>query len=319
MPLSLDKEILAALRAMPRERTALSSARRGDWRTLRADTDAAIAAHEAELPRRTEVARRDITLVSFDGEQVGARWYAPPPEASRGAPGPAVVYLHGGGMISGGMALYDRTVAGYAADSGVPFLAVDYRLAPEHPHPAPVQDCLAALQWLHLQAASLGVDRTRVAVMGDSAGGGLAAATALLARDRDLPLAQQLLIYPMLDDRNTSPDPLLQPFAGWTYDHLYTAWHALLGEDIGTDNVPASAAAARATDLAGVADAYIEVGELDLFRDECVDFAVRLARAGSSVELHVWRGCPHGFDRISPAIGVARLAVADRLRVLREL
>jgi acetyl esterase/lipase len=222
-------------------------------------------------------------------------------------------------MIAGSVALYDRTVAAYVSETRVPMLSVDYRRAPEHPHPTPVEDCLAAVSWLMTNPAGLPVDPLRIAVMGDSAGGGLAAATALKARDRGISLARQILIYPMLDDRNTTPDPLLVPYAGWSYDDNYTGWHALLGDSIGTAEVPAEAAPARATDLSGLPDAYIEVGELDIFRDECIRYSQRLVASGTSSELHVHPGCPHGFDRISRGVGVAERARQDRLRVMKQI
>ena len=308
--------VAAAGAAMP------PPAARDDWRALRASGEAGLAALEAILPQHSSVVRQDHTVTSFDGEQVLLRWYAPPGRSSTatpGHPGPAVVYLHGGGMILGTVQLHDRHVAAYVADSGVPMLAVDYRRAPDHPHPAPVEDSFAGLTWLAHHADDLGVDPRRTAVMGDSGGGGLAAAAALLARDRGLPLAHQILVYPMLDDRNTAPDPALVPFAGWTYDDNYTGWHALLGETIGAPGVPATAAPARAEDLSGLPATYIEVGELDIFRDESIEYARRIAAAGTSVELHVHPGCPHGFDRLDPTADVVRRSRADRLRVLRSL
>jgi acetyl esterase/lipase len=220
-------------------------------------------------------------------------------------------------MIAGSVELHDRFVAAYVADSGVPMVAVDYRRAPEHPHPYPVEDSYAGLAWLAAHAGELGVDAGRIALMGDSGGGGLTAGTALLARDRGLAVAKQILIYPMLDDRTTVPDPALVPFAGWSYDDNYTGWHALLGEQIGTESVPAPAAPARATDLAGL-PAYVEVGELDIFRNEAIEYARRVALAGTSVELHVHPGCPHGFDRAAPHADVVRRSRADRLRALRS-
>ncbi len=204
-------------------------------------------------------------------------------------------------MIAGSVQLCDRIVAAYVAESGVPMLSVDYRRAPEYPDPTPVEDSFAGLKWLVDSAPSFGVDPGRIAVMGDSAGGGLAAGTALLARERSVPLAKQILIYPMLDDRTTIPDPALVPFAGWTYDNNFVGWHALLGAAIGTDDVAPTAAPARATELTGLAGAYVEVGELDIFRDECIDYARRLAASGTSAELHVHPGCPtaHEKTRIS--------------------
>jgi acetyl esterase/lipase len=198
-------------------------------------------------------------------------------------------------------------------------LSVDYRLAPEHPHPTPVEDCMAALVWLHSQSALLGIDPERIAVMGESAGGGLAAATALLGRERGISIAHQVLVYPMLDDRNVTPDPNLVDFAVWTYDNNFTGWHALVGDGVAGPETPSYAAPARATDLAGVADAYIEVGELDIFRDESIEYARRVVSAGSSVELHVHRGCPHGFDRVAPNASITRRARADRIRVIQRI
>jgi acetyl esterase/lipase len=209
-------------------------------------------------------------------------------------------------------------VAAYVADSGVPLLAVDYRRAPEAPHPTPVEDCYSGLRWLVERAGELGVAPQGVAVMGDSGGGGLAAAAALLARERGPTLAQQILVYPMLDDRNTVPDPTLVPFAGWSYDLSYTGWSALLGDAMGGSDVPAVAAPARAEDVSGLPATYVEVGELDILRDESIDYARRIAAAGTSVELHVHPGCPHGFDRVSSEVDVVRRSRADRIRALRS-
>ena len=223
-------------------------------------------------------------------------------------------------MILGSVDLYDQLIRSVVAESGVPALAVDYRLAPEHPHPVPVEDCYAGLVWLAGHAADLGVDPARIAVMGDSAGGGLAAGVALLARDRGGPaLAHQILIYPMLDDRTTTPDPALEPFLTWTYDDNVTGWGALLGGDAGSDDVPDYAAPARAGDLSGLPPTYVDVGALDIFRDEDVEYARRIAATGTPVELHVHPGVPHGFDAFARDADVSRRARADRMRVLQSL
>jgi acetyl esterase/lipase len=293
-------------------------AKRGDWQALRANGEASLALAEATLPEQPGVSRTDYATRSRDGAEVALRWYSPA-DRNPGEPGSAVVYLHGGGMIMGTVALYDRFVAAYAADSGVPVLAVDYRRAPEHPHPAPVEDAYAGLAWLAAQSGELGVDPQRIALMGDSGGGGIAAGTALLARERGAAVARQILIYPMLDDRTLVPDPALVPFAGWSYDDNYTGWHALLGDKAGADDVPETAAPARAASLAGLPAAYVEVGELDIFRDESIEYARWLAAAGTSVELHVRPGCPHGFDRMPADLDVVRRSHADRLRVLRSI
>jgi acetyl esterase/lipase len=267
------------------------------------------------------------TVTTADGATLDLSWYrtqaglGPSPEA-RG-PGSAVLYLHGGGMIFGlehiGR-IYDHAVRDYVASSGGPMLMVDYRIAPEHPHPTPVEDCYGALQWLADNAATLGVDPARIGVMGDSAGGGLAAGVCLLARDRDGPsIAQQLLIYPMLDDRAHPLDPQLVPFLTWTYDDNVTGWAALLGDAAGTDAVSPYAAPARATDLSGLPDTYIDVGDLDIFRDEDITYARRLSDAGVPTELHLLPGCPHAFEALARGADVSQRAINDRLRRLRSL
>jgi acetyl esterase/lipase len=319
VPHAMDPELLQAVTAMLAGGAALPEpAARGDWTTLRANGEAGLARLEAALPEHPSVSRTDHHVPSYDGGQLLVRWYAPPGHDPSAA-GPAAVYLHGGGMILGTVDMHDRMVADYAAGSGVPLLAVDYRRAPEHPHPAPVEDAYGGLAWLAAHAPELGVDPARIAVMGDSGGGGLAAGAALLARDRGLPVARQILIYPMLDDRTTEPDPALAPWAGWSYDDNYTGWHALLGDLIGGPDVPGYAAPARAKDVSGLPPTYIEVGELDIFRDEAIEYARRIALTGTSIELHVHPGCPHGFDRIAPQAGVVRRARADRLRALTSL
>jgi len=322
MTRSLDPELQAAAGRM----TAMAAAKgisqerpqfvRGDWQPQRTAAEAVLAAWEATAAEHVEITRTDFEAVSSDGVAVPLRWYTPAGYDTAAA-GSAAVYLHGGGMFLGSVELYDRYVAAYVADSGVPLLAVDYRRAPEAPHPAPVEDCHSGLRWLVEHAAELGVDPGRVAVMGDSGGGGLAAGVALLARERGPALAKQILIYPMLDDRNTVPDPTMVPFAGWSYDLAYTGWSALLGDAMGGPDVPAIAAPARAKDLSGLPATYVEVGDLDILRDESIDYARRIAAAGTSVELHVHPGCPHGFERVSPEPGVVRRSHADRIRALR--
>lgn len=276
-----------------------------------------VAAQRTPAPG-VEVERHQVP--AGDGTMLNAGWYH---RQDTNPPGSAVLYLHGGGMIFalehiGEM--YDVAVREYVATSGVPMLVVDYRVAPEHPHPTPVEDCYSALRWLAENAQALGFDPSRLAVMGDSAGGGLAAGVCLMARDRGGPaVALQLLIYPMLDDRTTIPDPQLLPFLTWTYDDNITGWGALLGESAGTDRVSQYAAPARADDLTGLPPTYIDTGDLDIFRDEDIAYARRLADAGVPTELHLHPGCPHAFEGLASGADVSQRAINDRVRRLRTL
>jgi acetyl esterase/lipase len=288
----------------------------GDVDSRRPLLDAIMAQTAAAQPMPTDVKATDFHATAADGADVLLRCYVEVGVAA----GPAVVYLHGGGMISGSVALYDGPISRYVSGSGVSMLAVEYRLAPEHPYPTPVEDCYSGLLWLVEHAAELDVDPARIGVMGDSAGGGIAAAVALMSRDRGGPaLVHQILIYPMLDDRNTSPDPEIVPFAVWSYDDNITGSGALLGEAVGGASVSPYAAPARAIDLSGLPPCYLEVGQLDIFRDEDLDYAQRLSAAGVTVEFHLRPGVPHEFETYAYATDVARRSVSDRPRVLSSI
>jgi acetyl esterase/lipase len=306
---TVDPQISAILAPM----AGLPQPAAGDVEGRRTALEAMMAQTAALQPTPDDVVTTDFRAVAEDGGKILLRWYV----KTGAAPGPAALYLHGGGTILGSVALYDGPIARYVSATGVPMLAADYRLAPEHPHPTPVEDAYLGLRWLHEHAAELGVDPARIAVMGDSAGGGLAAAVALLARDRGGPaLARQILVFPMLDDRTTAPDPALAPFVTWGYEDNLTAWTALLGDSIGGPGVSPYAAPARATDLAGLPPAYVEVGQLDVFRDEDLAYAKRLSAAGVDVEFHLHPGAPHEFDTYGWDTAVARRALRDRHRVL---
>ena len=287
----------------------------GDWRTIRTNTASAYTELRRLVPPHPEVSRETVTFPSADGTPVSARWFAPP-GALRGS---AVVFAHGGGMIAGDVDMFDPYVAQYAAESGVPILSVDYRLAPEATLTTPVDDVFAALKWVLQHAEQLGVDPARVAIMGESAGAGLAAGAAILAREAAIVLARQILIYPMLDDRTVVTPPHLQTLLTWTADNNRTGWNALLGDLRGTDQVPPHTAPARLTDHEGLAPAYIEVGEIDLFRDEDVAYAHALWRSGTPTELHVWPGAVHGFDQYLPSADLTRRAQTHRTRTLRAI
>ena len=241
--------------------------------------------------------------------------------ATAAGPVPALYYTHGGGMITGTArdALGDEL--DLAEQVGAALVSVEYRLAPETPHPGPVEDCYAGLVWTAEQAAELGIDADRIVLIGGSAGGGIAAALALMSRDRGGPdLAGQLLMCPMLDDRNDTPS--VRQMAGgrmWNRAANEVGWTALLGDTRGEPDVPPYAAPARATDLSGLPPAFIDVGSADSFRSEDVDYAERIWQAGGVAELHVWPGGFHGFGGIAPAAGVSKAAVAARTNWLRRL
>lgn len=235
-------------------------------------------------------------------------------------PLPAVLHMHGGGYVIGSAPMSAMSNQRTVVDAGCVVVSVDYRLAPETRHPGPVEDCWAALRWLHDQAGALGVDPTRIAVMGESAGGGLAAALALLARDRGgAPIAHQHLIYPAIDDRTCMREP--NPYVGefvWTLESNRFGWSSLLGPDAGSDaSIDYYGAAARAADLSGLPSTYIAVGALDLFVDEDMDYAHRLIRAGVPTELHVYPGAFHGFD-IAVEATVTKTAYRNSLAALRR-
>ncbi len=221
--------------------------------------------------------------------------YTPPNGATRGG---AYLHMHGGGFVLGMPEINDASNRTMAVEQGCVVVSVAYRLAPETRHPGPLEDCYAALAWLHAHADALGVDPRRIAVGGESAGGGHAAALALLARDRgQFPICFQMLDSPMLDDRTGvtgAPHPMCGEFA-WTSAHNRFAWRALLGEEPGAPGLAAGASPARAADLSGLPPTFIAVGGLDLFLDEDMDFARRLLRAGVPTELYVIPGAFHGF------------------------
>ena len=219
-------------------------------------------------------------------------------------PLPVIFHMHSGGYVVGTAAEYEPISRPLVAPLGCAVVSVDYRLAPETPHPGPIEDCYAGLAWVFRNAAAEGFDPTRIGVKGESAGGGLAAALALLARDRgEFALAFQALIYPMIDDRTGSgSEP--HPYAGeflWNAETNRFGWASLLGRDPGGADVSAYAAAARADDLSGLPPAFVYTGALDLFLEENIEYVRRLARAGVPVEFHLFPGAYHAFEFQSEA------------------
>jgi acetyl esterase/lipase len=235
--------------------------------------------------------------------------------------GPAICFLHGGGLIFGDRWFGLGPVIDWVTDLDALLVSVEYRLAPEHPYPGPLDDCVTALAWLADQAGRFRVDPARLVLAGASAGGGLAAAAALRIRDRGGPrLAGQMLIYPMLDDRNDTVSSLqIDGFGRWDRGSNDVGWDAYLGSRRITGPVDTYAAPARATDLSGLPPTFIDVTSAEVFRDECVAYASRLWADGGDGELHVWPGGFHACDMSAPDATVSRAMIAARAAWLSRL
>ncbi len=215
---------------------------------------------------------------------------------------PAIFWIHGGGYVLGHPDGDDSLCECFVEKINCAVFSVDYRLAPEHPYPAAIEDCYAALKWVVDNADEFNVDISKIAIAGASAGGGLTAALALMVRDRgEIKVAFQAPLYPMIDDRNETPSSYEineknLPTA-WNREANVVAWNMYLGK-YASGEVPIYAAPARATDLSGLPPAYTFIGQLDPFRDETIEYVARLAQAGVPVEFHLYPGCFHGFDSI---------------------
>jgi acetyl esterase/lipase len=240
--------------------------------------------------------------------------------AADAAPRPAVLHIHGGGNIAGSAADGVVPLQKISAAHGCVVVSVDYRLAPETLFPGSLEDNYAALRWLHANARELGVDRNRIALLGESAGGGHVARLAILARDRgEVPIAMQVMIYPMLDDR-TGGSRAVPPHIGtfiWTPAANRFGWESLLGVPAGADSVPRGAVPARVKDLRGLPPTFIGVGSIDLFVEEDIAYAQRLIQAGVPTELLVAAGGFHAFDLIAPEAKISKqftVAWNDALR-----
>lgn len=274
--------------------------------------DKTLASHGAE--------RHDTVIPGHLGDDIVVSVIAAP---DRTGHGPGFLHLHAGGMVMGTRFDGIDPLIGWALRHHGVLVTVEYRLAPEFPDPYLVEDSYAALTWLDAHANELGVDQSQLIVHGASAGGGLAAGVSLLARDRHGPrLAGQLLAYPMLDDRGSTPSTgLFEGIGVWDQTSNVTGWSALLGSRRGSDDVSIYAAPARAGDLAGLPPTYIDVGSAEVFRDECIAFASSIWAAGGEAQLQVWPGAFHACDLLAPDATIsqqmlsARHAWVDRLLI----
>ncbi|MFC8074598.1 alpha/beta hydrolase fold domain-containing protein [Streptomyces sp. NPDC057307] len=297
MPLMsrLDPEILAQLRQYPSP-----------------SVDSLLAHRNADL--------REVTVPAEDGTPIRLSVFTPT-DRDRTTAAPCVYWMHGGGMVMGDRFSQIDIPLEWLDKFGAVVVSVDYRLAPEATGTTLVDDCYQGLLWLAEHAAELGVDPAGIVVAGASAGGGLAAGVALLARDLGGPaIAGQLLICPMLDHRNTTVSS--RQFAGdpgvWTREMNEFGWRSVLG-GLTDDEVPAYVSPALTEDLSGLPTTYVDTGSAEVFRDEDTDYASRIWAAGGQAELHVWAGGFHGFDALYPQAQISETARGTRTRWLARL
>jgi acetyl esterase/lipase len=294
---TLDEEVAAAIAFIPaRQPLSLESlpGRRGEsalWPAVTLSDDVERTDHE----------------VRADGPRL--RVHRP---AGVDGPLPCLYWMHGGGLVLGNHLQDDLRFDGWCRRHRMMAVSVDYRLAPETRYPGALDDCHDGLQWVADNADALGIDSTRIGIGGVSSGSGLAAALALLVRDRrSVGVTFQLLIYPMLDDRRATVSSNREDVPIWKPSDNAFGWRCYLGDLVATDAVETYAAAARATDLGGLAPAFVSVGNLDGFLDEDIDYATRLMQAGVPTDLRVYGGLPHGFESIAPGASACKRAQRD--------
>lgn len=289
---------------------------------VREGTENALKMAMSLVPPSPDVKTNAFQVKSYDGAEITVTRFATEKALSSAEPTAAVVYAHGGGLVSCSVEMCAPSLARKASQSDLPFFAVEYRLAPEHPAPAGLEDCYAAVKYVSEHSKELNIDMTKIAVMGESAGACLAASTALLARDRGFnpPLAKQLLVYPMLDDQTPAAGAALEELLVWKSYQNVMAWNAYFGrveggeldEDLALKVVPA-----RAKSLRNLPPTYLEVGTLDLFRDESLGYVSRLMEEDNEVEFHLWPGLPHAFDFV-PSSWQKR-ATESRMSALKSI
>lgn len=303
-------------RVLPELRDILNNAPRFD---LSKDLDKMRSFQPPKLEGSHDV---NITTRYFQGSESELRVKIYEPKNRTTSVLPAVYWTHGGGYVLGSPDGDDGFCEYMVNEVHCVVISIDYRLAPEHPYPAAIEDCYAGLKWTAEHADELQIDLARLAIAGASAGGGLTAALALLARDRGGPeIAFQMPLYPMLDDRNETPSSYEineenMPLA-WNRESNIIAWSMYLGS-VRPDEISPYVAPSRATDLSNLPPAYTFIGQLDPFRDEALDYVARLAQAGAPVEFHLYPGCFHGFDAIFNEVDISKRARSECIQALKR-
>lgn len=314
----LDHEVAAALEEIPDDYILANLVDFDDMPGTREQMSQVMEVMLDEVPEVPGVESEDVSIPgSAQDQEISLRIYRPiDAESSL----PCIYWIHGGGMVMGDLDQSDPTCEQLVDELGCIVVSVDYRLAPEHPYPAPVDDCFIGLEWVAENTEELGIDASRIAISGQSAGGGLSAAVALRARDEGGPeLCFQLLIYPMLDDRNVSESSKQVTDIGiWDRDMNVQAWEAYLGELSGSDDLPPYAAPGRVNDLSGLPPTFVDVGTHDAFRDETIFYVKRLVESGVETEFHLLPGGFHAYDTFAPESQLAQRTWATRFDALQQ-
>lgn len=270
------------------------------------------------VPYEDSIEVIDLAIDSYETNyQVPIRLYKPK-GATENVPG--LIWIHSGGFVLGNLDWENNICQRIVRDVGCTVLSVDYRLAPEFPYPTPLEDCYSALKWFAENAEEYGVDANTIGVAGASAGGGLTAGLALLARDRKGPnIVFQMPLYPMINDRNNTPSNIeIQENLVWNHELNEGAWNMYLAGENGKENVPIYAAPARATDLTNLPPAYIAIGQLDPFRDETLTYVTKLCQAGVDVEFHLYPGAFHGFENVAPNADVSIRTTTEYVQAVKR-
>lgn len=258
------------------------------------------------------------TIAGGDSQDMNIKIYEPVNRINE--PIPALLFIHGGGYVTGSPDGSDSICQVFVEEANCLVVSVDYRLAPEHPYPAPIEDCYSALVWMSEAAEEFNFDINRLAVAGQSAGGGLTAALSLLARDRKGPkIAFQMPLYPMIDDTNTSASSyeITDERAIWNRGNNLAAWRMYLGSH-GNGEISPYAAPIRTKNFSGLPPTYTCVGQLDPFRDETIEYVSRLAQAGVSVEFQLYPGAYHAFELLNPTSDLGKRAINGYVQALSK-